>query len=89
MMPQGRPAQGNVTKVTWTAGQHGSMLSLGGKAVLGEGCLASCEPFAGRLLFGTKSPICLNAVESGFLPDSSNICRMVSSLVGAFVCKRF
>jgi hypothetical protein len=30
-----------VTKVTWTKGQCGSRLSLGGKAVLGEGCRAS------------------------------------------------
>src|SRR5690242_11365456 len=52
---------GNVTKVTWTTGQRGSMLSLGGKAVLGEGCLASCEPFAGRLLFergGRRCGVC-------------------------------
>ena len=30
-----------VTKVTWTKGQGGSRLILGGKAVLGEGCRAS------------------------------------------------
>src|SRR5579864_1077341 len=30
-----------VTKVTWTKGQGGSRLFLGGKAVLGEGCRAS------------------------------------------------
>src|SRR3954470_12690342 len=32
-----------VTKVTWTKGQGGSRLILGGKAVLGEGCRASCD----------------------------------------------
>ena len=32
-----------VTKVTWTKGQGGSRLPLGGKAVLGEGCRASCD----------------------------------------------
>jgi len=33
----------NVTKVTWTEGQYSSRLTLGGKAVLGEGCRASCD----------------------------------------------
>jgi hypothetical protein len=32
-----------VTKVMWTKGQGGSRLILGGKAVLGEGCRASCD----------------------------------------------
>src|SRR6478752_3657755 len=36
-------APAKVTKVTWTKGQGGSRLSLGGKAVLGEGCRASCD----------------------------------------------
>src|ERR1041385_6555208 len=37
------PAAAKVTKVTWTKGQGGSRLILGGKAVLGEGCRAACD----------------------------------------------
>lgn len=36
-------ARAKVTKVTWSKGQGGSRLFLGGKAVLGEGCRASCD----------------------------------------------
>jgi hypothetical protein len=43
-----------VTKVTWTNGQGSSRLSLGGKAVLGEGCRASCD-LRGTLVFFGKN----------------------------------
>ena len=43
-----------VTKVTWTKGQGGSRLSLGGKAVLGEGCRASCDSSRDACFFGQK-----------------------------------
>ena len=53
------PYAANVTKVTWTKGQCKAMLTLGGKAVLGEGCRASCDSsrdacFLGRILFYAK-----------------------------------
>jgi len=41
-----------VTKVMWTKGQYTNTLRGGGKAVLGEGCRASCDELAGRLIFG-------------------------------------
>jgi hypothetical protein len=44
-----------VTKVTWTEGQGGSRLSLGGKAVLGEGCRASCDSSRDACFFGLKN----------------------------------
>ena len=43
-----------VTKVTWTKGQGGSRLSLGGKAVLGEGCRASCDSSRDACFFGIQ-----------------------------------
>jgi hypothetical protein len=37
--------------VTWTRGQCRAILLLGGKAVLGEGCLASCDSLRRTLAF--------------------------------------
>src|SRR5260221_5278736 len=45
----------NVTKVMWTNGQYHPTLSLGGKAVLGEGCPGVLRFVAGRLIFGRKA----------------------------------
>jgi len=39
----------------WTKGQYGHTLESGGKAVLGEGCRASCDELAGRLIFGDQN----------------------------------
>ena len=71
-------AAAKVTKVTWTEGQGGSRLSLGGKAVLGEGCRASCD-FAGRLFFGLKN-LGLKKEESGRPYFKGTPALLVSSL---------
>jgi hypothetical protein len=67
--------RGNVTKVTWTKGQRGSILFLGGKAVLGEGCLASCEPSQDACFFADdwQTPLLLRRPESRICCIQSNI----------------
>src|SRR6476646_9095396 len=74
-------APAKVTKVTWTKGQGGSRLSLGGKAVLGEGCRASCDSSRdacflrerkGSPLWAALCRLILNLTSGGHDPD---LCR--------------